>query len=130
MHFQYPGQSPPSRPLFEAVVSTPHKRVKPNEDSTFEHSIVKPPKMSLLQKLNDQSFGLKKESRIMNDIEITEFDLPMSYKSSNSASKMDEEIDDNKEMKQLNLGRKMTCMDKDLYEDAISTLNLCNFHFM
>lgn len=86
--------------------------------------------MSLLQKLNDQSFGLKKESRTMKDIEITEFDLPMSYKSSNSGSKMDEEIDDSKEMKQLNLGRKMTCMDKDLYEDAISTLNLCNFHLM
>lgn len=68
MHFQYPGQSPPSRPLFEAVVSTPHKRVKPNEDSTFEHSKVKAPKMSLLQKLNDQSFGLKKEQRTMKDV--------------------------------------------------------------
>lgn len=53
----------------------------------------------------------------------------MSYKSSNSGSKMDEEID-NTEVKQLILGRKMTCMDKDLYEDAINTLNLCNFYFM
>jgi hypothetical protein len=42
---------------------------------------------------------------------------------------MDEELDDELDHN-INLGRKMTYMGKDSYEDAISTLNLCKDNVM
>jgi hypothetical protein len=66
MHFQYQTTSPFNHSPFENLASTPQKRVKPNEDSTFENSNVKAGKLSLFQKMNDHSIGSRKEQRMTN----------------------------------------------------------------
>ncbi len=51
MNFQY--TNPFGSGLFEGISNTPQKKVKLNEDSTFDHSKMKAPKLSILQRLNN-----------------------------------------------------------------------------
>jgi hypothetical protein len=70
---------------FDRILDTPHKKVKPNEESTLDPCSSKADKVPILSKLKAGVLSQKKEAN-SQVVDISPFELPMEYRRLDSLS--------------------------------------------
>lgn len=95
------------------IIDTPHKKIKPNEESTLEHSpSAKPPKESFLSKLKKGAHGSNHKTNHCQKVEVSSFELPLEYRKSQESvgDRMEEEHREEEPAVPFSMNRKFTCV--------------------